>query len=76
MRRSWLKRARTERVILHLTDDMSAQGVLVGVYADGVALRHAELLSPGSQPTSVTTTSIAGELFFPRERVAFVQLEA
>jgi hypothetical protein len=69
MRRSWLKSKLTETVILHQTNDLSYRGVLAGVWADGVTLRHAELLNP--KPAA--PTSMAGEVWVPREMVAIVQ---
>lgn len=71
MRRSWLKRAQSRTVIVHMKDNApSVRGVLAGTFTDGLELRHAELLS---DKPSTPPTSIAGETFIPRDQVALVQ---
>lgn len=70
MRRRWLKRTLTRKVILHLKNDTSIEGVLVAGYRDGVALRHARVLN-----SKAPATEMAGEVFVPREQIAFAQAE-
>ena len=68
MRRSWLKRTLARTVTVHLDSDVTIEGTLVGVYADGVALRCAQL--PSAQGAA---TRVSGEVFVPRERIVFSQ---
>lgn len=65
---SWLERATRKRIIVHTRDDQSIEGVLMKCVDDGLILRAARLLgSDGKQ------TAMAGEVFVPRENVAFTQ---
>lgn len=71
MRRSWLRRAQARTVVVHMRDNSpSVRGVLSGTFTDGIELRHAELLNDKSGSPA---TSIAGEAFVPRDRIALVQ---
>lgn len=70
MIRTWFRRRRAFSVLVHTTGDETFQGVLVGEFRDGVALRHAKYHSgEGDVP-------LAGEVFIPRSRIAFVQVPA
>ncbi len=69
MQKSWFKAVTGHRVLLHLKDDNSIEGVLVDrPYRDGLALRGAELRVGQNSPTTM-----GGEVFVPRENIAFVQ---
>lgn len=73
MRRSWLRKARTRTVIVHMRDDTpSVRGVLSGTFADGIELRFAEMLKSGEK---TPPTKMANEVFVPREQVALVQTD-
>lgn len=63
----WLNRLTSRTVVVHLTDDESIRGVLVGVYADCVVLRHAVYLGVKA------VDKIDGEAVVPREKVAWMQ---
>lgn len=65
--RNYLKRVEAHSVVVN-TGDSSIRGVLVGVYADVLVLKHAAYLAhDGSQVT------IDGEALVPRDRVTFIQ---
>lgn len=66
----WLESVMTKRVLIHLKDDNTIDGSLVARMDDGIVLRAAQLLSPNNLPTPM-----AGEVFVPRENVAFAQLD-
>jgi hypothetical protein len=69
---SWLDRVMKKRIIVHtLKGDASVQGTLMEQTADGVILRAAKLLGSSGQ----ADTTMAGEVFIPRENVAFAQLD-
>lgn len=63
----WLKRLTARTVVVHLTDDESIRGVLVGVYDDCLVLRHAAYLGVKAVDT------IDGEAVIPRDKVAWMQ---
>ena len=52
-------------MIVHTISGQSIQGVLFGVYADAVVLRHAQHLDE--------KTDLGGELVIPRDRIDFFQ---
>jgi hypothetical protein len=66
----WLTRVLKKRVIVHLTSGLSMDGVLWEQTPDGVILRAAKLLGDDGKQTSM-----AGEVWVPRENVAFAQLD-
>ena len=67
---AWLDQVMTKRIIVHLKNDTSIDGSLMQTTSDGIILRAAQLLNIGSAPTSM-----AGEVFIPRENIAFAQLD-
>lgn len=67
---TWFERVSKKRIVVHLRNDQSIEGVLWEHTLDGVILRAAKLLgNDGKQ------TPIAGETFVPREQVAFAQID-
>lgn len=68
--RRWFSRVLKKRIVVHLKNDQTIQGVLMEHTRDGVILRAAELLGANG-----LKTSMAGESFIPRENVAFAQLD-
>lgn len=66
----WLEKVMTKRILIHLKNDTTIDGSLVARMDDGIVLRAAQLLSAGAPPTAM-----AGEVFIPRENVAFAQLD-
>jgi hypothetical protein len=68
---SWFGSTLKKRVIVHLRDSSSIEGALMSVTDDGVILRAGKLLAGGGKPD----TPMAGEVFVPRENVAFAQLD-
>lgn len=70
MTRSWFQAVLTKQVILHLKDDNTIEGALMAVTGDGVILRTAELRNRDNAPVAM-----AGEVFIPRENIAFAQLD-
>lgn len=69
-RRSWLAKATGRKLLVHQRNDATIEGLLVGVYQDGLLLRTAALLRSGANPTPM-----AGEVFIPRDQVALVQFD-
>ena len=67
---TWLERVLKKRIVLHLVNDQSIEGVLMEQTRDGVILRASKLLAAGGKETPM-----AGETFVPREQVAFAQLD-
>ena len=67
---SWLERVTRQNIIVHTTADQSISGVLMEQTPDGVILRAAKLLGEGGRETSM-----AGETWVPRERIAFCQFD-
>lgn len=70
MRRGWFAQVLKKRIVVHTRDDQSLHGVLMEQSGDGLILRAAELLREGGNGTKM-----AGEVFVPRESVAFCQLD-
>lgn len=66
----WLEAVMTKRIIVHLRDDSTIDGSLMANTSDGIILRAAQLLTAGNSPVAM-----AGEVFIPRENVAFAQLD-
>lgn len=67
---TWLERVIKRRLIVHTTSGQTISGTLDEVTPDGVILRAASFHV--DQPTP--TVSLGGEVFIPREQVAFTQL--
>lgn len=63
----WLNRLTAKTVVVHLTDDESIRGVVAGVYADCIVLRHAAYLGEKA------VDRIDGEAVIPRDKVAWLQ---
>lgn len=66
----WLESVLTRRIIVHQKTSQSIEGSLSAVMADGVVLRAPVLLNDDG-----SKTQMAGEVFVPRENVAFAQLD-
>lgn len=66
----WLKRVSARKVLIHQTNDHSIEGLLVGVFDDGILLRSAAMLRSGAD-----ATPMGGDVFIPREKVALVQTD-
>lgn len=64
----WLSRVLKRKIIVHTRESQSIEGILWEQSRDGVILRAAKLLGENG-----TATSMAGEVFVPRENVAFAQ---
>jgi hypothetical protein len=62
----WLEGAVRRRLLFHLTDDRSVEGVMTLAAVDGVVLWAAKL--KGSPEVD-----LAGEVFIPREKILLVQ---
>lgn len=67
MRRNWLSKHRTRRVVVYTTDEQVYEGVIESVAQDGVVLFDAQVRSD-------TDVALAGLIFVPREKVRFVQV--
>lgn len=67
---SWLGRVLKKRIVVHTRQDQSIEGVLMEQLEDGLILRAANLLGGDGK-----RTTMAGEVFIPRENVAFAQLD-
>ena len=64
----WLKRQLADEVVIHTTESQTVRGWLEEVARDGVILRAARYVEgEGEIP-------LAGELFIPRPKIAFVQV--
>ena len=63
---SWLEEKTARRLVVHTTDDRSIEGLLEFVGPDGVTLRAARLMAK-------PPVDLGGEIWLPRETVAFVQ---
>lgn len=70
MKRSWLTRKLASSVTVHLTTGDSIAGYLEEVGRDGVILRAPRFLDAEQH------VPMAGELFVPREKVLFVQVQS
>lgn len=68
--RNWLDVVLRKRIIVHLKNDQSFDGSLVDVMDDGIILKAARMLNSGAAPTDMR-----GDLWLPRENVAFAQLD-
>jgi hypothetical protein len=66
----WFGRVLKRQIIVHQKSGDSIEGVLMEQTTDGIILRAANLLRDGGEKTSM-----AGEVFVPRENVAFAQLD-
>lgn len=69
----WLESKAKQFIVVHQTPAAggeSYRGVLECADPDGVLLRAVELLQGGNKPS----VKVAGECYFPRDQVAFVQL--
>ena len=66
----WLQKVLRKKIVVHLKNDQSIEGVLMKQTQDGVILRAAVLLGDDGK-----RTSMAGETFTPRENIAFAQLD-
>lgn len=69
MRRSWLTRTITDRVLVHTADDVSIEGILAATAKDGLVLVHATYLDAGG-----ARIDLSGKTFIPRSKVKFVQV--
>jgi hypothetical protein len=67
----WFAAAIRKRVIVHQLNDRSIEGSLWERTADGILLRSAKYLGESGQ----ADIPMAGEVFIPRENVAFVQMD-
>lgn len=67
----WIESVMTRRITIHTKDGQSIDGSLVAEMSDGVILRAPTLLpsEEGNKPILM-----AGEVWVPRENVAFAQL--
>lgn len=59
----WFKRVLHERLIIHTLANLSIEGLLTEVGKDGIVLKTAKMAN----------TDLAGDIYIPREQVAFVQ---
>lgn len=66
----WLTLVLKKRITVHTRDSQSIEGSLMEKTDDGLILRAAKWLNSGARPTTM-----AGEVFIPRENVAFAQLD-
>lgn len=57
-------------VIMHLRDGRSMTGILVAVYPDAVALRHAKALVDSGDPLD-----IAGDVIIPSWSISWLQVD-
>lgn len=67
---TWLDRVMRKKIVLHTLNDQSIEGVLMEQTADGIIMRASSLLGSDGK-----RTPMAGEVFIPRENVAFAQLD-
>ena len=66
----WIESVLRKRIIVHLKNGDSIDGSLWETMDDGIVLRAAQLLNAEGP-----ATTMAGEVFIPRENVAFAQLD-
>ncbi len=64
--RNWLRGRSGARVVVHTTTERSLEGTLVVVAPDGLVLAGARYLE--------SDTALAGEVYVPAERVAWMQV--
>lgn len=67
---SWLDRVLKKRILLHLQNDQSVEGVLMEQVTDGVILRAAKLRGNDGK-----VTPMDGETWVPRDQIAFAQID-
>lgn len=67
-RRSWLEQIAGRTVLLHLKDADSIEGILLGVYDDGVLLKRARMLKGSGEGTE-----LSGETFVARGQIVLAQ---
>lgn len=67
---TWLESVLKKRIIVHTRQDQSIEGTLMEQTADGIIMRASSLLGSDGK-----RTPMAGEVFIPRENVAFAQLD-
>lgn len=67
---AWLDRVMKKKILVHTKQDQSIEGVLMEQVVDGIILRASVLLGENGK-----RTTMAGEVFVPRENVAFAQLD-
>lgn len=67
---TWIDSVVQKRLTVHLKNSLTIEGSLTSVMKDGIVLRAAKLLDDGGK-----ATTMAGEVFIPRENVAFAQLD-
>jgi hypothetical protein len=66
----WLDRVMKKKILVHTRQDQSIEGVLMEQAVDGIILRASALLGENGK-----RTTMGGEVFVPRENVAFAQLD-
>ncbi|MEM9465283.1 MAG: LSm family protein [Actinomycetota bacterium] len=67
---TWIEERTHRRVLIHTTDESSFEGILVAVDADALVLADAKSLD-GEVPIE-----LAGEQWFDRDRIKFLQVVA
>jgi hypothetical protein len=70
MGRTWFKTVLKKRILVHTRNDQSIEGVLMERTRDGIILRASKLLRAEGRETPM-----AGEVFVPRENIAFAQID-
>lgn len=68
MIRGWLRHKLAEQVTVHTTTDQTIIGYLEETSRDGLILRAARFMD------AEVAVPLAGEVFVPREKIAFVQV--
>ena len=66
----WIQGVLRKRITVHTKGGQSLEGSLADTMDDGLVLRAAQLLNDEGAPTPM-----AGEVFVPRDHVAFAQLD-
>ena len=69
-RQEWLGQVLRRRVLVHQDTGLTHEGSLTAVMVDGLVLRAASLVNDDG-----SKTPLAGEVWIPRARVAFAQLD-
>jgi hypothetical protein len=67
MRRNWLKKQLSTRVVVYTTEEQTLDGVLDIVAADGLVLLDTRVRSDGD-------VTLAGLVYVPRDKVRIVQI--
>lgn len=70
MIRGWLKQQLATDVVVHTVDNSTLRGLLEDTARDGIVLRAARFLDGGNGDG----VHLAGELFVPRDKIAFIQV--